>query len=284
MQIIDDNKLELFDEKTPLNIRYTRLVCPVGISRCEPQYTVFLNLDKDEDVIFKGFQSSAKHHINQCIKKDNPIIEFIENPDQKLIEEFLVKFKEFAEDKDSDIMRSVIGGVEKGVNLWKKHKILVFSSIYSSDYPNYKIYHAHQINPDNKSVRMMCSISSFRHLEPEVKNMIGRLNRLLHYKDFLKFKELGYKTYDMGGVSIQPDSGECNSISRFKMTLLDTMKKYYYVDFVSDCYQNYKKQVNLISNNQEEYNIALNIVNQLSDKYLFYINNSSMGGGAIPMI
>ena len=114
---------------------------------------------------------------------------------------------EFAENKNSDAISNSITSIDTKIKKWVERKILIFSIAYSSDYPEYKIYHAHQTNKEKKIARLMCSISCFRNQDIKIKNLIGCLNRYLHYSDFLKFKEMGYKTYDLGGIDINHRGG-----------------------------------------------------------------------------
>lgn len=60
--------------------------------------------------------------------------------------------------------------------------------------------------------RLLYSVSVFRGCEDNaLRNAIGRANRLLHYEDMLRFKELGYTVYDWGGYATDPALENINS-------------------------------------------------------------------------
>ena len=72
-------------------------------------------------------------------------------------------------------------------------------------------YHAYI--QDTTSTELMYSVSR-RNQDNEDRNLIGRANKYLHWKDFEYFKDQGYTTYDWGGIgNIESPSG----IAQFKI-------------------------------------------------------------------
>lgn len=74
-------------------------------------------------------------------------------------------------------------------------------------------YHLYLIS--DKIARLTFSISNFReNIESDVdKNMIGRLNRWLHYEDMMALKDGGFEVYDWGGYDVE---GKLEGINKFK--------------------------------------------------------------------
>ena len=74
------------------------------------------------------------------------------------------------------------------------------------------VYHAYIC--DNEIVRLLYSASLFREVNTgELRAIIGRANRHLHWEDIVMFKSLGFYVYDWGGLS---NREEVNNIAKFK--------------------------------------------------------------------
>lgn len=84
--------------------------------------------------------------------------------------------------------------------------------------------HAYVKDDSVGRVRLLYSASNFRSLsESADRNKIGRANRLLHWYEILTLKQLGFKLYDLGGLSINSPDPEKNKIARFKMEFGGTL-------------------------------------------------------------
>jgi lipid II:glycine glycyltransferase (peptidoglycan interpeptide bridge formation enzyme) len=65
--------------------------------------------------------------------------------------------------------------------------------------------------------RLFYSASHFRKSEDsELRNLIGRANRLLHWEDIRFFKEMGLSCYDFGGWYGGREDVEKLAINQFK--------------------------------------------------------------------
>lgn len=89
-------------------------------------------------------------------------------------------------------------------------------------------YHVYILS--DETVRLVYSVSNFREnmKKDEAinidKNMIGRLNRWLHYEDMMLFKDKGFETYDWGGYDIEEN---LEGINKFKKGFGGTLVKQY---------------------------------------------------------
>jgi hypothetical protein len=64
---------------------------------------------------------------------------------------------------------------------------------------------------------LMQSASLFRDAETSAeRNMIGRANRYLHWRDMLAFKAFGCLVYDLGGVDLAGRDPATTRIAAFK--------------------------------------------------------------------
>jgi lipid II:glycine glycyltransferase (peptidoglycan interpeptide bridge formation enzyme) len=70
----------------------------------------------------------------------------------------------------------------------------------------------------NNRARLLHSASLFRKAnDVSLKNLIGRVNRLLHWEDIKYFKENQYLIYDFGGIDNDSTNQETQYINKFKM-------------------------------------------------------------------
>ena len=272
MQILKDlnSNVEIYDSLTPNEIKYMRVFAPSKYSNVIAQYNCIVNLDVQDEILKKNFSASTRKQINKCIKSDNPIIKYNFIPNDIDLEYFLIEYNKFAENKHSEIMQKVLPEIETSNKKFKDNNMFAISEIYSKDYPELKIIHTHSYFKNINYVRMVSSISEFREADNNIKNMVGRLNKYLHYNDFLKFKELGYKIYDMGGVTIGDAPTENQQIANFKFSISKKIDKYYYINVTSDCIDTQKPKIAILYNNNEEYKTCINIINQLSEYFVFY--------------
>ncbi len=97
------------------------------------------------------------------------------------------------------------------VNMYMDNGMILFSVAYYKNEP--LVFHSYLY--DETNARFFHSCSSFR-TEPDMAEMIGRMNRYLHWQDYLKLKDMGIKTYDWGGINKQFDTAPSN-ITKFKM-------------------------------------------------------------------
>lgn len=114
-------------------------------------------------------------------------------------------------------------------NEFAQSKRLPFSSDYVLLYRNHLAItkamlgeeilcmHSYLVDSDIGRATQFTSSSLFRLQDDSQKrNLIGRANRNLHYRDMLLFKERGYTTYDLGGYALDTADGSLESINKFK--------------------------------------------------------------------
>ena len=74
--------------------------------------------------------------------------------------------------------------------------------------------HAHLVDEKESRARLVYSSSGrFEGLDPA---LVGRANRWCHWKDMLHFREMGIRTYDMGGFAPQTQDRTLEGINEFK--------------------------------------------------------------------
>jgi hypothetical protein len=76
--------------------------------------------------------------------------------------------------------------------------------------------HSYLVDEKNKIVRIYHSASR-RIDEAFDRTLIGKANKLLHYKDMMAYKQQGFEVYDFGGYSFNTEDKELLGINNFKL-------------------------------------------------------------------
>lgn len=284
----NENEVDIINAFRPIEFKYSRIYCPDGIEHPNLQVTNIINLEQDIDLIYQNFSKNIKNETNKCKKNDEPFFEYVSKCNNEIIDDFIKKYQSFAEDKSCAAIKNVIEEVYNSHLNFANKNCLIISKIGSNKMSKkHIIFHTYLIDENSKTVRLLASISNYRHLKIEDKKIIGRLNRLLHFEDIKYFKDLGYYIYDFGCVNLTAKDGDGKNIADFKLGFSKKFLKYYYGKIhkkntekskkfclFKNVFSKYKK-ICLIYD-KKTYNIAVNIVNQLADNFYFeivYVNN-----------
>jgi len=96
---------------------------------------------------------------------------------------------------------------------YKSHTVITKAVYNQQDI----VMHAYVVDSDQKRVRLLYSASLFRNEEDtQLKAIIGRANRLLHFRDMCFFKERGFEVYDLGGYAANTNNAALQRINQFK--------------------------------------------------------------------
>lgn len=163
------------------------------------RHTLVINLTQTEDEIMQGMKSNTRNEVRRAIRENfffEPVTDY---------DEFVTFYNEFAMEKN-------IETINKSHLLKYGQNLLLFKSGVNGVTMT---MHASFVDNDLKQVALLYS-ASVRFGEGIDKKNVGFSNRFLHYMEFLKFKELGYKTYDFEGVCNDPEDKERYPIGQFK--------------------------------------------------------------------
>jgi hypothetical protein len=168
-------------------------------------YTLHINLDESEDVLFNRFEKNTKYEINRAAQKDGIRAETLAATMEKTL--FYDFYNKFAETKNL----SPVNGVE--TDLLIENDMFTIRAVSTNG--ERLVYHTYITA--NGRARLFHSASLFRNTEDGAsRNLIGRANRFLHWDDMRYFKSKGYTTYDMGGISVDTSNSEAQAINKFK--------------------------------------------------------------------
>lgn len=196
---IDKNADIVFYNQSDLNINKKFNV--------KPFVTLLVELNLDENNIFERFAKSVRYEINRAIQKDNLTINYYYKEfSETVLQQFINCYNDFAVEREKE----KISGIE--FEYYYKNNQLAITTISSNT--DILIWHTYIIAEE--TARLKTSNSIFINQSNETKNLIGRANKLLHWKDILYFKNLNLKYYDFGGWYVGNDDKKLVGINKFK--------------------------------------------------------------------
>jgi len=132
-------------------------------------------------------------------------MEFITDPESRL-DEFQAFYDAFAGEK------SVAPSYRRWLVAACKARQLVLTS--ASRNGEALVWHAYLTS--GKAAWLQYTGSCFRNKENDYRALVGRANRWLHWKEMLRFKEMGIERYDWGGLFEDESIPENAGINKFK--------------------------------------------------------------------
>ncbi len=175
---------------------------------CEEFTTLLIDLVEDKEKIFQLFKKNNKYEINRAEKKDNLTFNiYSENIATDIVDNFLHANEKFSDERNRGNL------TYKTIKKYLDVNCLVISTICDES-GNNLVWHTYIIS--GKRARLFTSSSLFSEEDNERRNLIGRANRLLHWKDILYFKNNNFLTYDFGGWYMGKTDKKLLGINKFK--------------------------------------------------------------------
>jgi lipid II:glycine glycyltransferase (peptidoglycan interpeptide bridge formation enzyme) len=175
-----------------------------GPQDAKPFMTSVIYLDKSESDLRINLSKTTLYEINRAQKKDGLRIDFLESPTDLEIREFIGFFNVFA--KFKGLAQANAG---KLVALRDVRALLVGKS---SNETAPMAMHAYIC--DGHRARLLYSASNPSLRSSDQRNLLGRANKLLHWKCIIHFQHAGLKEYDLGGISTLPELESNNAFKK----------------------------------------------------------------------
>ena len=192
-------KVSLLDIVVPATYQHYEGKCIPPFYRKIVRNTNVIDLTQELDTILANMKSNTRNEVRRA-EKEGCVCEFTEEGSI-----FIPFYNDFAKEKGLDDNLTFQGLSQYG-NICigiVKHNNIVLSM------------HATAFDMDFKKAILLYSCSP--RLEEGIdKKMIGWGNRLLHFKEFEYFKQLGMLEYDWNGVCLDPEQIEKYNIGLFK--------------------------------------------------------------------
>lgn len=201
-----------FDEEPPPAaridlLRYVQRPSPVAGARCVPFHTLVIDLTQDEASLSRGLRRTARYQVDRAATRDGLDDRWWFPADAAAIEEFCDFYDRFT--PRERIARAL-------VRAYGSHATLDLSCIGRGG--ERLTWHAYHRTPTR--ARLLFSASSFRQgAASDHGALASRANRLLHWRDMLRFRGSGVRCYDLGGWYVGRSDPKLLAIDRFKGSL-----------------------------------------------------------------
>lgn len=183
-----------------------------------PVQSLECDLRRPAGEIVSRMRKNTRYEIRRAVNRDKLHTAIAVEPSENDVEAYIGYYNQFA---DSKKMHHIDGIRVRA--LAAQHMYAITKCLNSSD--DVLAEHAYYLDKKEKRVMLATSASLFReNKNPEYKNLTGRANRLLHYRDLLAFQELGYEVYDYGGIGDYNDA--LKAIAEFKLGFGGAVRTY----------------------------------------------------------
>jgi hypothetical protein len=172
-----------------------------------PFHSLVLDLSLSEDELLNGLNRDTKYKVRRAEGKDAATCEQFVQPSDALCAEFIEFFNAFAADKGiAQVVSAEFYARAKVKRLWISRASIGGQAV---------VWHVHALGGGR--VSLLHSASHFRQSDDtEMRNAIGRANRLLHWNDIVHAKAQGLTGYDFGGWYAGEEDQGLLKINQFK--------------------------------------------------------------------
>jgi len=177
--------------------------------KVEPFYTTIIDLSIDEATLWSKLHEISRRYIKKAEKMGVEISLNVQLDDAyELINQFMISRR-----------------LRKPIPYEEWRSILNYADVWCGLY-NGNLYAAHVLLKDGiDRVRLLWSATRNR-VSAEVKKIVGAVNRYMHWREILYYKNIGVKIYDFGGVNLDKKS-PTYTITQFKLSFGgDIIKEY----------------------------------------------------------
>ncbi|MBS1586539.1 MAG: peptidoglycan bridge formation glycyltransferase FemA/FemB family protein [Bacteroidetes bacterium] len=163
------------------------------------KYTKIVDLQQNEEDLLKGFDKNTAYEVRRAAKEGLDIRTDVTEQD------FLELYNSFADKKQ-------LGSV-KDISTFRGH-LQITGAFFEN---RTLVFHSYILDKDKKRVRLLHSASAlYDEANANLKPLIGRANRYLHFMDMMYFKNEGFTEYDFGGYAKDTENESLKGINKFK--------------------------------------------------------------------
>jgi hypothetical protein len=172
----------------------SRLVpSPEGLRQVEAQSTVTLSLDQAPEAVFARFGKDNQYKIRRAETKDRVQCRMLDG--QSLSSDDLARLQ--ADYRDLVQRKGITPlNLQRLERLRERDQLFIGRA--DDEEGGTLAWHVYLVA--HRRARLLYSVSLFREAESSARRaLVGRANRLLHWRDILAFQEAGVELYDFGG-------------------------------------------------------------------------------------
>ena len=171
--------------------------------------SVIVNLQKTEDELYRDVSKTSRNQINRC-QKEKIVTEVFDSKTLSISDQLIEFFRQCYESMYAS--KGMVSHYNADlINAYIRSNAVQISSVRTNE--EFQIFHFYL--SDNYHTLLLYSCSDFRQ-HKEDRNFAARVNKYLHWQDYLYFKEHGIKEYNWGGIYSFDNP---NGIDEFKLSL-----------------------------------------------------------------
>ena len=199
-----------YDEELPRDpgvdiVLYRQRKSPIADAKATPFLSLVTDLSVTHEAITQGFGRDCRYKIRRAETKDRLQLEFITDPAGRL-DEFRAFFDACARQKS----------FWPADHHWLLAACKARQLVLASASRNGEALAWHAYLTCGQAAWLQYTGSCFRNRENDYRALVGRANRWLHWKAIMRFKEMGIKRYDWGGLFEDESIAENAGINKFK--------------------------------------------------------------------
>ncbi len=218
----EDLSVEFVDVKTDILMEMELLFSQEEVKKFkEKKHSVYLvmpcyivDLNETETEIFKRMHRSTKYEINRAMKRDD--LEFVEygSPTNEQIVYFSLIYNSFAKELkiskcDVNRLKAIRDCGALVISYITKDNQILCSTAYLID--------------GNHAYGIYSSSGRFSKEDSIDRNVMGRANRYLHWRNIQSSKNRGCKWYNFGGQFTNHNDEQGQNVNKFKMSFGPTL-------------------------------------------------------------
>jgi len=203
-----------FDEPIPRQrdsdiIRYHQSTAPITGASCTPFCTIVVDLTRSESELFSKMKSHTRYKIRRASERDDLAYEFSSEGKPDTIRRFADHFDRCAS------LKRLAGVSRQRLSILASHRVLDVSFVRDTA-GEVLAASSYLLTPTR--VRGLYAGASYRATNDHTRRaLIGRANRLLYWRDMLRFKQAGFELFDFGGFYAGEGDAEKLRINEFKL-------------------------------------------------------------------
>ena len=186
-------------------VLYHQRQTPIACARTTPFLSLVTDLCVGNEAIVNDFGKDCRYKVRRAETKDGLQAEFFLDPESRL-EEFGGFYDAFAKEK----------ALPPCDRQWLAAAARARQLALTSASRNGEVLIWHAYVMAGKTARLQYSASRFRDRDNDYRALIGRANRWLHWKEMLRFREMGLERYDWGGLFENESTPERAGVNQFK--------------------------------------------------------------------
>lgn len=171
--------------------------------------TMLINLSPSPEEILRSFRKSTRSEIKKTLAEDVVLFDFQTNPSWDMLMQFIDRYNDFAVKKNISSCNDAL--IKQ---IWQEQRLVLASAMYN----DHAVCQFILFDADEKMVVYYGYNTRFENDENTADDkLISGANRALEYRCMLFAKEAGKDSYDLCGLTMNPDNASAGNVDQYKL-------------------------------------------------------------------